>query len=63
MVYSPLSKNWEQPCSYCKVLIKQGDLNVYLDDKKFLENTQLQFVQVWHQDCWDKHLDDGESLE
>ncbi len=62
--YSPLSENWERHCPRCNGLIKKGNYKLYID-RPVQEETDLlsTFVKVWHQDCWDKHLDDGESLE
>ena len=64
MAYSPLSKNWKRHCSGCGDLIKEGHPNIHIE-KRYEEETDLlsTFAKVWHQDCWDKHLDDGESLE
>jgi len=56
MAYRPLSKNWKRHCSGCGDLIKEGHPNIHID-KRYEEE------KVWHQDCWDKHLEDGESSE
>jgi len=62
--YSPLSENWKKHCPRCGVLIKQGNPNIYIE-KRYPDEPSLlsTFAKAWHQVCWDKHLEDGESSD
>ncbi len=55
--------SWEKPCSRCRILIKQGDPNIYLERASQEETDFLSwvpFAKVWHKSCYDQDLEDGE---